>query len=89
MMTTNQYDYLNRLSSIASAGTGSTLPPVSFTYAYNPTSQRTDAPVQQQRFVYDRKAIRLIRNLTIAATQTTGNQNPRASVWSASASATL
>lgn len=41
MTTTRQYDFLNRLQSIASVGTGSTPSPISFGYLYNDANQRT------------------------------------------------
>ena len=41
MTTTNQYDYLNRLTSISSTGGASGAVPVSFNYAYNSANQRT------------------------------------------------
>ena len=41
MTTTNQYDYLNRLTSVSSTGGASGAVPVSFNYAYNSANQRT------------------------------------------------
>jgi len=41
MTTTKQYDFLNRLTSISSVGTGSSPSPISFAYTYNNANQRT------------------------------------------------
>jgi len=41
MTTTKSYDYLNRLTQIASAPTGSGAVPVNFNYTYNSANQRT------------------------------------------------
>jgi RHS repeat-associated protein len=41
MTTTKQYDYLNRLTQISSAPSGTGVPPVSFNYNYNAANQRT------------------------------------------------
>lgn len=41
MTTSNQYDYLNRLTQISSQPSGTGVPPVSFNYGYNPANQRT------------------------------------------------
>jgi hypothetical protein len=43
MTTTKQHDFLNRLSALASGGTGSTPPLISFAYTYNAANQRTQA----------------------------------------------
>lgn len=41
MTTTKQHDFLNRLSALASGGTGSTPSLISFAYADNAANQRT------------------------------------------------
>jgi len=43
MTTTKQYDFLNRLTSISSVGTGSTPLAASYAYQYNSANQRTRA----------------------------------------------
>jgi RHS repeat-associated protein len=43
MLTTEQYDFLNRLNSISSAPSGSGQNPVVFAYTYNTANQRTRA----------------------------------------------
>ena len=41
MTTTKQFDYLNRLTQISSAPSGSYIQPLAFNYNYNPANQRT------------------------------------------------
>jgi RHS repeat-associated protein len=43
MTTTKQYDYLNRLTSISSAPSGTGVAPVSFSYTYNSANQRAQS----------------------------------------------
>ncbi len=50
MTTAKQYDYLNRLMSISSAGSGASASPVSSTYLYNDVNQRVQ--VRQEDGTY-------------------------------------
>ena len=50
MTTTKQYDYLNRLMSISSAGSGSAASPIASTYLYNDANQRVQ--VRQEDGTY-------------------------------------
>ena len=52
-MTTNQYDYLNRLTSTSSATNGQSIAFSSFNYAYNFANQRTAVTnADSSRWVY-------------------------------------
>jgi YD repeat-containing protein len=58
MTETRQYDLLNRLTSIASVGTGSSPSLSSFAYQYNQANQRTRATLQDGSFwVYEYDAL--------------------------------
>ena len=50
MITTKQYDYLNRLMSISSAGSGAAASPIASTYLYNDANQRVQ--VRQEDGTY-------------------------------------
>jgi RHS repeat-associated protein len=58
MTETRQYDLLNRLTSIASVGTGSSPSLNSFAYQYNQANQRTRATLQDASFwIYEYDAL--------------------------------
>jgi RHS repeat-associated protein len=54
MTTSNQYDYLNRLTQISSTPSGTSILPVSFNYTYNSANQRTRSTlVDNSYWVYN------------------------------------
>jgi len=63
MTTTKTYDYLNRLTSISSVPSGTGVPPVSFTYAYNTANQRTRATLADGSYwLYDYHSLGQVRS---------------------------
>ena len=62
MMTTKQYDYLNRLTQISSQSSAS-IPPLSFNYSYNAANQRTkDKLADGSYWVYQYDALGQVTN---------------------------